>query len=142
MKLDRRWLIKDGNLSDKTIEFIRAQKGEYELIFKRHIRRRTDKQNNALHLYFSQLSYALNQDGFDVRAVISEAVDIPWTPYMVKELLWRATQKFMFGKVSTTQLNKLDEIEKIYDVVNKTVGGRTGIYVPFPSLETLLEQER
>lgn len=142
MILDRRWLIKDGNLSDKTIEYIKAHKGEYELIFKKHVKRRTEQQNRALHLYFQQLSEALNQDGFDVRVVISSSVDMMWTPYLVKELLWRATQKALFGKQSTTQLRKVGEIEKVYDVINKIVGERTGVYVPFPSMETLYEQDR
>ena len=101
---------------------------------------RTISQNNAIHLYCSRLSDALNAEGLDMKAVISKEVDIMWTPVTVKEYLWKATQKIMFGKSSTTQLDKTKEIDKIYDVINKTIGERTEIYVPFPSYLDLLEE--
>jgi hypothetical protein len=137
--IDRHWLIKDGNLSDKAISHIRSQKGQFELVFRKYKSIRTDRQNAALHVYFQKLSDALNKDGFDMRAVISDKVDLMWTPYSVKEYLWKATQRMLFGKKSTTQLRKTGEIDQIYDVINKTVGERTGIYVPFPSEESLYE---
>ena len=101
---------------------------------------RTLAQNNAIHLYCSRLSEALNTKGLDMKAVISKDIDIMWTPVTVKEYLWKATQKIMFGKSSTTQLDKTKEIDKIYDVINKTIGERTEIYVPFPSYLDLLEE--
>lgn len=106
-----------------------------ELEIRKESSNRTNKQNGAVHLYCSQLSQALNSEGLDVRMVVSPGVDMMWTPYLVKELLWKATQKTMFGKESTKQLKKVGEINDIYTVINKTVGERTGIYVPFPSIE-------
>lgn len=110
-----------------------------ELEVRRPLEKRTDKQNAAIHLYCSQLSKALNEDGFDMRAVISKEVDLFWTPYTVKEFLWKSTQKTLFGKTSTKQLNKIGEIEKIYDVINKVLGERCGIHIPFPSIEQLID---
>ena len=137
--------IKNGKLS----LFNNIAFGEYlstfkegdivELDVRKPLEKRTDKQNAAIHLYCSKLSKALNEDGHDMRAVISKEVDLFWTPYTVKEFLWKATQRTLFGKISTKQLNKTGEIEKVYDVINKAVGERTGIYIPFPSIEQLID---
>lgn len=106
-----------------------------ELEIKKESSNRTNRQSNSVHLYCSQLSEALNSEGLDIRMVVSPGVDMMWTPYLVKELLWKATQKTMFGKNSTKELKKIGEINEIYTVINKTIGERTGIYVPFPSIE-------
>lgn len=101
-------------------------------------KKRTDQQNRALHLWFAQLSEALNDAGYDMRKTIREELDIPWTSYAVKEYLWRPLQKSMLGKKSTTQLTT-EEIDQVYDVINLTIGERTGISVPFPSIEFLMQ---
>jgi len=67
-------------------------------------------------------------------------IDIPWTEYSVKEYLWRPTQKHLIGKESATELIST-EIDKIYDVINREIGARTGVYVPFPSNEYEEPQE-
>lgn len=110
---------------------------DVEVIVRCKIKRRTEQQNKALHLWFTLLAEALNSAGYDMKKVMH--VDIPWTDYNIKEFLWRPVQKAMFGKVSTTQLDTGD-IDKIYDVVNKTIAERTGIHVPFPSIEHLMEE--
>jgi len=134
------WLIKDGIINKKIIKKIQESKGEYILIFKKHSKQRTNQQNRALHLWFSQLSEALNKDGFDMRAVIREGVDIFWTPFTVKEHLWKPVQDAMLEKKSTTQLTT-NEIDKIYEVVNKAIGERTGIFIEFPHIDLLIERE-
>ena len=101
-------------------------------------KQRTPTQNNALHLYFDLLARALNDSGQDMKQVIR--VPISWSPYNVKEYLWRPLQKHLLGKESTTELNS-DEIDKVYDQINRIVGERTGVYVPFPSIESLMNYE-
>lgn len=96
---------------------------------------RTSKQNKALHLYFGILAEALNDSGQDMKHVIR--TEISWSPYSVKEYLWRPLQKHILGKESTTELTT-DEIDKIYDQMNRIIGERTGVYVPFPSMESLM----
>lgn len=103
------------------------------------IKTRSNKQNNSLHLYFQLLSTELNLAGYDMRKVIRPEVDISWTPYSVKEYLWRPLQKVMFGKKSTTQLST-EDINSIYDQVNRIVGERTKIHVPWPCLEELFKE--
>lgn len=99
---------------------------------------RTAKQNNALHLYFTLLAQALNEAGYDMKKTIRNEIDIPWNPYSVKEYLWRPVQEAQLGKRSTTKLKK-QEIDQIYDTINRAIGERTGVHVEFPSLESLAD---
>jgi hypothetical protein len=99
---------------------------------------RTDQQNKALHLFFTQLAEALNEKNFDMRAIIREDVEIEWSSHTVKEYLWRPLQKALYGKKSTTELFKSQEIDKIYDYIVKIISERTKneVIVPtFPSDE-------
>ena len=100
--------------------------------------KRTSQQNRALHLYFTLLADALNDGGFDMRETIRQDVDIPWTADTIKNNLWRPIQKAYFKKQSTTGLKK-KEIDKVYDVLNKTIGERTGVHIDFPSRINLID---
>ncbi len=93
--------------------------------------KRTLKQNKALHKYFELLAEALNESGWDMKKTIK--VDVPWTKDTVKEYLWRPVQKAYLKKHSTTELNKQQDITKIYDIINRAISERTGVSVPFPS---------
>lgn len=99
---------------------------------------RTLKQNASLHIYFDLLAEELNKAGYDMKKTFKHDVDIPWTPLTVKEYLWKPIQKSYILKQSTTELNT-KEIDKIYDILNKHLGEKTGVYVPFPSNETRKE---
>lgn len=101
---------------------------------------KTEKQFKALHLWFKLLADELNEKGFDQKKIIQ--VDIPWNEYSVKERLWRPTQMTMTGKKSTTRLNR-NEIDPIYDVINRAIIERTKGKVevpPFPKKHQM-EQE-
>ena len=101
--------------------------------------KRTLKQNDALHLYFTLLADALNESGFDMKKTIK--VDIPWTPMTVKEYLWRPIQQTFLMKRSTTQLEKVKEIDDVYDILNRVIGERCGVHVPFPNIEDMLDKQ-
>ena len=101
-------------------------------------KKRSLRQNNALHLYFQLLSEALNDGGFDMRAVIKDGVDIPFTPQTVKSHLWSPIQKAYLEKTSTTEL-KSEDINLVYDILNKHIGSRTGVFIPFPNRDYNLE---
>lgn len=109
------------------------------------IRQRTKNQNSALHLYFTQIAEALNKEGYDVRLVLQviseKGVDMFWSGELVKELLWRKIQLKHLNKRSTTELNSIGEIEKIYEMLNRFIGENFFIHVPFPSIETLIEKD-
>jgi len=128
-----------GKLTDpkQFEEHIKTLEKEFAVTVEPIKKTRTSQQNRALHLYFTLLATELNNAGFDMRKVIREGIDIPWSKDTVKEYLWRPVQKVMFGKKSTTQL-KTTDIDKIFDVVNRHIGERTGVHVEFPSAEELI----
>lgn len=104
-------------------------------------KKRTTTQNAAMHKYFNMLANALNDAGYDMKAVMHEGTDIPWGEWNVKEMLWKTVQKAMFGHESTTELST-DECSKVYDVVNRKIATTTGVSVPWPSKEELMHQSR
>ena len=96
---------------------------------------RTDSQNNALHLYLSNIAKELEKEGHtmqDVVKAIKTAEVIP-TTLGLKEVVWKPIQRIMFDKTSTTELSKQGEIDRIYDVANKFFGENFHVYAPFPS---------
>lgn len=95
---------------------------------------RTSQQNKALHKYFTLLADELNAAGYDMRRTLKPGVDIPWTPELVKQYLWKGIQEAMLGSDSTRELTT-KEIDKVYDVLNKHLGETTGVHVAFPSKE-------
>ena len=110
-------------------------------ITKNKIPKRTKNQNAALHLYFTHIAEALNNEGFDVRVVLQviseKGIDMMWSPTLVKELLWRRIQKKYLDKQSTTELDSLGDITQIYDIMNKFLAENFYISEEFPSLESL-----
>lgn len=99
---------------------------------------RTEKQNNALHLYFRMIAEALNDAGLDMKVVLKPEVDIPWTEDSVKKFLWKPIQEIYLTKKSTTELNT-EEINKVYEILTRHIGEKFGIFVKFPSIEDIYE---
>lgn len=105
---------------------------------------RTEQQNRALHLWLTQLSEELQDHGLDMKAILKEGFEFPATPYALKEFVWRPTQIQMFGKKSTTKLDKTEEINKICDVITRALIERTNGIIdipPFPSYELLTNEQ-
>jgi hypothetical protein len=102
---------------------------------------RTDQQNKALHLWFEHLAEFLNDAGLDQRTVLKPSIEIPWTRESIKEQIWRPVQVAYLEKKSTTELQK-DEIDKIYDILNRHLSEKFHVSLPpFPSLEELMYEE-
>lgn len=102
---------------------------------------RTEQQNKSLHVYFTLLSEELNSSGYDMRKTLKESIDIPWSPTSIKEFLFRPIMKAQTGKESTRDLTT-KEIDQIYDVLNRHLGEKFSIFVPFPSMEGVINQSR
>ena len=100
------------------------------------MKNRTNQQNKALHLFFTQLADQLNSAGLYMKKTLKENVDIPWQPSSIKEYLWRPIQLAATGKESTTELDS-KEIDDIYDILNKHLGEKFSVNVAFPSVEEL-----
>ena len=101
---------------------------------------RTKQQNKALHVLFRLLSDELNNAGLDMRKTLKPEVEIPWGPVNVKEFLWRPIMQAQLNKSSTTQLTT-KEIDEVFDTINRHLGERFGLHIPFPSIEELILQE-
>lgn len=96
---------------------------------------RTIQQNKALHKFFELLADEFNNAGYSVQLVLKEKMDLDWDASAVKELLWRPAQKALLKKNSTTELTKQMDIDKVYDHLNRHLGEKFGIHVPWPSYE-------
>ena len=94
----------------------------YEVIEKK-TDKRTIIQNSAMHKYFSLVAEALNDAGLDMKQVIK--ADVEWSMFSVKEYMWKAIQKAILGKESTTLLKK-DEIDDVYLNMNRLTAQKFG----------------
>lgn len=111
------------NAQKRLIEFLKEVRPRQQ---------RTSPQNRALHKDCAIIAEKLNDAGWDMRKLL-KIVEIPWTTNSVKEWIWKPIQKSMFGKESTTELEKHVEIDKVHDVVMRELGRACGIeYHPFP----------
>lgn len=99
-------------------------------------RQRSPKQNKSLHKFCTMLGDALNDAGWDQRAVLKPEVEIPWTTHAVKDKLWRPIQKAMYGDDSTTEPDR-DEYPNIYETLNRHMTSKFGVFVPWPCKETM-----
>lgn len=103
--------------------------------------KRTGQQNKALHVLFQLLANTLNENGLDMRKTLKPGIEIPWSGPAVKEFLWRPIQTAQLTKISTTELTTV-EIDEVFDTINRHLGEKFGLHVPFPSInEIILRQE-
>jgi len=103
----------------------------------KEVKQRTDAQNRALHLLFTQLAEQLNDMGFDMRKTLKPEIDIPWNGKTIKEYLWRPIMKAQLGKESTTELTT-KEIDEVFDTINRHLGEKFGVNISFPSIDSLM----
>lgn len=103
-------------------------------------KQRTLQQNKALHVYEKELADAMVARGIDMRTFLKEGVEIPATKEIVHNHIVLPVVKAMFGKDSTTQL-EVREVTQVYDVINKAVGERCEVEIPFPSADSSLTHE-
>jgi hypothetical protein len=97
-------------------------------------KQRTITQNKALHRYFELLAEALNDAGYEMKAVLAvKSVDVPWNKETIKEVLWKPIQEAMTNKDSTTELNTVD-VSEVYQVLDRHIAQNFGVHVPFPSI--------
>jgi len=98
-------------------------------------KQRTTQQNKSMYKYFALVSETAKDNGSTFSEFIRKRpqLDMPWTPERVKEI-WKTAQFHMYGTTSTADLTS-EQIDIIYNVVNKVLGEVLDIYIPFPSIE-------
>lgn len=87
---------------------------------------------------FDQLAELFRNEGMSVQRVLT--LEAPFTGTLVKELLWRPTQKWLLKKESTTELTTR-EVDQVFEVIQKALAEK-GIEVHFPSIEEVMMKER
>lgn len=133
--------LKDSKLIYNAPYYLRRILSDYEdtpkvrITIEKEYSKRTERQNRALHLWFTQLAEELNDGGYDVQLVLKKKLEMDWTPELIKEALWRPAQKVILKKRSTTELKKGEDIDKVFEHLNRHLGEKFGIYVPFPHYE-------
>lgn len=96
--------------------------------------KRTPTQNKAMHLYFRMLAEAFNDAGLDVEETLSNPIDLPWSEYLIKELIWHKVQNAVCDVESTTKLDTA-QVSEIYEIINRYTAQTFGISVMFPNKE-------
>ena len=94
---------------------------------------RTSQQNKSLHKFCEEVAKELNSKGVNIQLFLKHAVDLDWTKSSVKELIWRPIQQALVNKGSTTELDKVNDIDIIYDHICRHLGINFGVHVPWPS---------
>lgn len=95
---------------------------------------RTGQQRKAIEVYCRELAKAFNDKGLDQRAVMAkmkDGVEIPWRQESVKANLFKPIVDSLFGKDSTTKLER-PEVSRVYDVLNRWTSNTFGISLLFP----------
>lgn len=87
-------------------------------------------------MYCQQVADALNDAGLSMEQVLQNfTMELEWTKGTVKEIIWRTAQERLVGKQSTTELNKQQEIDRVYEAINRFLA-KLGIdSIPFPNYE-------
>ncbi len=119
----------------ETLEYLSSiPEGEEIDLDKAKPKKRTNRQNNSLHLYLTMLSQALNDAGLDMKKTLKEDIEIPWDKHgrNAKEHLWRPIQEAVINVESTTDADTKGYNE-VYEVLHRHMSDKHGINVLWPS---------
>ena len=127
-----RWIVDSQEKLEFFIDFVKGQfsQGSYHL-YSIKPAGRTERQNNAMHLWFRQMAEKLNDAGYSNKHPFNLQVEIPFTEGLVKEMLYKPIIKAMYQKTSTTKLTGR-ELSEAAEVLVRWLSEKKGIYVPFP----------
>ena len=131
-----------GNLipySDKDYERLNSLSDAVYVIDIKNMDMRTLKQNNAIHLWCSQIAHKLNSEGLYMSGVFGN--NIEWTMELVKAQVIKATIKKVFGLNSTTKL-KRKQINDLVDFVTIAFANKGVEIPPFPNKELWDEKDK
>jgi len=96
---------------------------------------RTLSQNRALHLWLTQKAQQCRDAGVTPRMAFEQTIELEMTPEMMKEI-WRTVQKALYHKQSTTELDKVGEIDELVEHLNRFFANHFNLPgLPLPSYE-------
>ena len=132
METSHRWLVDSKDKANFFINFIldQWQEGKTILYYIKDTNR-SDRQNNAMHLWFRQIAQELNDAGYWVRHPFSDKLEIPFTEVLVKETLYRPIIQSMYDKTHTGKLTA-KELSEAAEVLIRWLSEHKSVYVPFP----------
>lgn len=92
---------------------------------------RTQKQNRALHVWCRHLAETLREKDIDTKTFFKSGFEVPFTPEIVKDNIWKPVQRAVTDKEKSSKLSR-SEVSGIFEIINKLLSER-GIHVPWPS---------
>jgi len=120
-------------------------------IMKPDTKPRTDQQRKAIEVYCREVANALNEAGYDLKAVLeAKPMEVSLTQENVKDVIFRRLAIALYpvdkkGEVlkSTTQLETA-WVDKVYDHMNRWLAQNFehAEHVPFPSEESMMYEAR
>ena len=132
MESAHRWLVDTKDKRDFFISFVNRQfENGSKILYAIKDTTRSDRQNNAMHLWFRQIAKELNDAGYWVRHPFSDKLEIPFTEVLVKETLYRPIIQSMYDKTHTGKLTP-KELSEAAEVLIRWLSEHKGVYVPFP----------
>ncbi len=132
MDSSHRWLVDTKDKMNFFIAFITTQFDDgKKILYTIKDTTRSDRQNNAMHLWFRQIAQELNDAGYWVRHPFSDKLEIPFTEILVKETLYKPIIKAMYDKNSTGRLTP-QELSNAAEVLVRWLSENKKVYVPFP----------
>jgi len=130
----RRWVVNSEFTKDQFLEYAEKLFEDHKYVTFTWVigKKRSQAQNNALHLWLAHLAGVLNDAGLDMKKTLKPQADIPWTADRAKEFLWRPVQKVVLEKESTTEPTA-SEMVLVYEVLNRHMIEKFDVSVPWPT---------
>ena len=140
--MTKRFILNNKNRVEQVQEIkdyiINLPETSWEVVIRKPTR--TTAQNKAMHLFFSWVQEALNDKGLTLQKVLKLDMETDWSGNMVKDILWRPTQRILTKKESTASLTT-KEVTEIAEVIQRALAVK-GVSVNFPSMESKLRGEK
>ena len=130
----RRWVVNSEFTKEQFLEYAEKLFEDHKYVTFTWVigKKRSQAQNNALHLWLANLAGELNDAGLDMKKTLKPEADIPWNADRAKEFLWRPIQKTVLEKESTTEPTT-SEMVLVYEVLNRHLANKFGVSVPWPT---------
>ena len=97
----------------------------------------TDKQMASLHVAYREYVRQLTEQGYDLKKALAQTVlTIPLTEENFKHYFVKPTLESLYPESSSHNDLYTDQVEPLFDVLNRAMSIRFGISIPFPEDET------